>query len=301
MELRHLRYFVAVGEELHFGRAAVRVGIAQPPLSQAIRRLEGELNVELLHRTKRRVELTDAGRQFLAQAHAILGQVENATREAQRAGRGEVGRLSVGVVYWADVSIYRIIRTFTDRYPEVGLEIQNRNTPDQFAELHEGRLHAGFVAMPPKDPTLVGRLVKREALVVAFPEGHRFARMAKVPLGELATESYTGFPRRIAPVPYDIIAGLCRKAGFTLSVRHEADHVDSVLGLISAGIGVSVVPSSYQQVRRPGILYRPLPEQDMPLQIVVAWRRDSTLPVLRKFLDVVRESTAENVRSRRAR
>jgi DNA-binding transcriptional LysR family regulator len=175
------------------------------------------------------------------------------------------------------------------------VELQNRNTPDQFVELREGRLHVGFVAMPPQDPTLVGRLVMRESLVVAFPEGHRFARFAKVPLGELADEPYTGFPRRIAPVPYDIISGLCRKAGFTLNVRHEADHVDSVLGLISAGIGVSVVPASYQQVHRPGIRYRPLPDSDMPLQIVVAWRRDNTLPALQKFLDVVRERTAQLV------
>ena len=301
MELRHLRYFVAVGEELHFGRAASRVGIAQPPLSQQIRQLEAELGVQLLRRTKRHVELTDAGRAFLAQAHIILGQVEEAAREARRAVRGEVGRLVVGVVYWADASIYRIIRTFTDRYPDVRLEIQNRNTPDQFTELAEDRLHVGFVALPPHDPAFVGRLVRREALVVAFPEGHRFARFSSIPLRELASEPYTGFPRHIAPVPYDAIAGLCRKGGFTLNVRHEADHVDSVLGLVSAGIGVSLVPASYQQVHRPGIRYRPLADVAMKLQIVLAWRRDNTLPVLHRFLDVVREATAVAMREQRAR
>src|SRR5262249_13301398 len=258
MELRHLRHFLAVAEELHFGRAAARVGIAQPPLSQSIRRLEAELGVELLHRTKRRVEITDAGQAFLAQVRSILTQVEAAFREARRAGRGELGRLSVGVVYWADVSIYRIIRAFTDRYPDVRLDIQNLHTPEQLVELRDGLLHAGFIATPVRDPIFVGRLVKRESLLVAFAEGHRFTRLSKVPLREIAEEAYTGFPRRVAPVPYDTIAAICQKAGFTLNVRHEADHVDSVLGLIAAGIGVSLVPASYHHLLPPALLYPPL-------------------------------------------
>lgn len=289
MELRHLRYFVAVAEELHFGRAALRLGIAQPPLSQQIRALEAELGVQLLERTKRRVDLTDAGRRFLHDARATLRQAEHAAATARRASEGESGRLSIGVVPWVDFTrVPRVIRDFSTRHPHVHLEVHGLNGAEQTEALRLGRIHVGF-SRPPIDPrTQDSERVLAEPLVVAFPEGHRFEASARVPIRSLADEPYILLPRQRAPHYFDRIAALFRHAGFGLRVTHEADHPYTVLGLVAAGMGVSLVPASLATVLRLPVAYRPLRPSGPRLETVLTWRRADASPVLRAFLEVVR-------------
>lgn len=292
MELRHLRYFIAVAEELHFGRAALRLGIAQPPLSQQIRRLEERLQISLLRRTKRNVQLTEAGRVFLREARATVAQAERAALLAQRANRGEIGQLSVGFVLWADyTSLPRIIRTFGDRYPEVELELHSLTSREQDSALRNGSIHLGITRPPVDGDSLVTEPLLSEPLVVAFPRGHRFTAYTRIPWGELAGEAYIAFSRERAPTYDAVIAQACRETAITLRVRHEADHPQTILALVEAGIGVSLVPASVTRIRRPGIAHRGLRPVGPPLRTIVAWQRNNELPLVKSFLDVVREFT----------
>ena len=175
MELRHLRYFLAVAEELHFGRAAARLHISQPPLSQQIRRLEKELQAPLFHRTKRHVELTNAGRVFLGDARALVAQAEQAAGNAQRASRGEIGQLLVACDLWADfLNGASIIRLFARRHPDVEVELRDLTAPEQMAALEGGRIHVGILRPPVQSKALMSERLLSESLVVAFPQGHRF-------------------------------------------------------------------------------------------------------------------------------
>src|SRR5262249_53585765 len=169
MELRHLRYVIAVAEELHFGRAAERLNMSQPPLSQQIRLLEEELGVKLFHRTKRQVQLTDAGVRFIEEARQILAQVDHATRVASRADNGEIGYLIVGTVTSEKRILIDTLRTFHKRYPDVHLELRSLSTPAQIMALREGRIQVGFVIQPIEEPSLAVETVAREPLVVALP------------------------------------------------------------------------------------------------------------------------------------
>src|SRR5579863_828003 len=276
MELRHLRYFVAVAEELHFGRAAERVHIAQPPLSQQIRRLEDELGVQLFDRTKRRVELTHAGRAFLREARQTLARAEQAVRAAQQAGRGEVGELAVGFVGSATYLIVPLVlKTFRHRFPKV--------------ELRLGQIQVGFFRSVSDDEALTFEWILEERLVMALPESHPLARHRRVELTKLSEDSFVLFPRAIGPGFYDLIVSQCRRAGFTPRVALEASSVQTIVGLVAAGMGVALVPASCQNFRRAGVVYKAIREPGPTVKMAVAWRRGDRSPVLRAFLEVVRE------------
>ena len=289
MELRHLRYFLAVAEELHFGRAAARVRIAQPPLSQQVRQLEQELGVALFNRTKRRVELTPAGRAFLDHARAILAETERAKRVAQRAGRGEIGRLAIGYASSADLDILpRVLRIWRERFPDVELELHALLTGAQVDALRRGRIQVGFVRLPTEETNLVVESIQRELLVVALPEGHRLARRAQVRLAELADDTMILFPRHTAPEYYDVFIGACRGAGFTPQLLHPGS-MQTNLGLVSAGLGVSLMPASIRNLRRAGVVYRPLAPPVPEVEMGMAYRRDEPSAVLPAFLETVRD------------
>lgn len=297
MELRHLRYFIAVAEELHFGRAAAKVGIAQPPLSQQIRALELEIGIMLFQRTKRRVQLTEPGRVFLEAARAALDAVERAVEAARQAGRGQVGRLAVGFVPWADFTEFpRIIRLFGERHPDVKLELDGVIATEQIAALRAGRLDVGFTRPPLSDGALLSEPLLSEPIVVVFPVGHRFAKFRRVPMVELVGESCILLARRRAPVFYDHIVALCRAAGYTLEARQEVDQPQTLIGLVAAGLGISLVPATFASVARRGVAHRWLDPPGAELQTIVAWRGDDASPVVQEFLSVVREVTAEGRR-----
>jgi DNA-binding transcriptional LysR family regulator len=298
MELRHLRYFVAVAEELHFSRAAGRLHMAQPPLSQQIRRLEQELGVALFNRTKRRVELTPAGRAFLEEARRVLEQAERAARTAQRAGRGEVGRLAIGLVPSADLDILpRVLRAWGARFPHVEIELHALLPAAQVEALLEGRIQVGFVRLPIEENGLVVESIQREPLLAALPERHRLARRTRVRLADLAGDTMLLFPRHIAPGYHDVFIGACRRAGFTPRVLHPGS-MQTNLALVSAGLGVSLLPASIRNLRRAGVVYRPLAPPVPQVEMAVAYRRGERSAVLPAFLQVLYEVVRRGRRRR---
>ena len=290
MELRHLRYFLAVAEELHFGRAAARLHISQPPLSQQIRSLEKELQAPLFHRTKRHVELTNAGRVFLGDARALVAQAEQAAGKAQRASRGEIGQLLVACDLWADfLNGASIIRSFARRHPEVEVELRDLTAMEQIAALEGGRIHVGILRPPVQSKALISERLLSETLVVAFPRGHRFKSYGRVVWSALVDEPYVLFSRRRAPAFDALVARACHDAGVSLRVKYEVEHPQTILAIVEAGLGISLVPASLQLARRAGIAYRPLSPPGPELETVIAWRRDSELPLVQAFVRVARD------------
>jgi DNA-binding transcriptional LysR family regulator len=290
MELRHLRYFLAVAEELHFGRAAARLRISQPPLSQQIQRLERELETPLFHRTKRRVELTNAGRVFLEEARALVAQAEQAAGNAQRASRGELGQLLVGSALWADLlNGASIIRLFARRYPDVEIELRDLTSAEQISALEVGHIHVGILRPPVPSKLLLSERLFSENLVVAFPQGHRLKNYSRVPWRMLAEQPYVLCSRRRAPAFDALVARACQEAGTTLRVRYEIEHPQTVLAIVAAGLGISLVPASLQMVKRPGVAYRPLWPRGPSLETAIAWRREGEQPLVHAFVEVARE------------
>lgn len=290
MELRHLRYFVAVAEELHFNRAAERLHMAQPPLSQQIKHLETELGVELFHRrTKRQVQLTEAGRVLLQAAYQILAQLEQAVCDTQRTGRGETGTLIIGftssVVY--DV-LPAILYQFRQRFPQVDLVLQELTTTQQEEALHHQRIEVGFCHPPLKDNSLRLEYILQEPLIVALPESHPLAAEATISVRSLADESFILFPRHLGPGLYDQIVNFCEQADFRPKVMQEAIQMQTIIGLISAEMGIALVPASLQNLQRVGVVYKPLQPATLQVETAMVWRSDSTSSVLREFLEVVR-------------
>jgi DNA-binding transcriptional LysR family regulator len=293
VELRHLKYFVAVAEELHFTRAAERLHIAQPPLSQQIRQLEAEFGTELLRRNRRRVELTDAGRAALEQARKTLRQAEQVVIAARRAARGELGQLRVGFSSSAPyTTLPAILRTFRARFPDVTLALHERSTEEQISLLAADAIDIGFVRLPIENApgSLILKTVLREPLVLAIPREHRFGRMRSVPLMALAKEAFLMMPRHAAPGLYDDIHALCRRVGFTPRVAQEAVQMQTIISLVSAGLGVAIVPASIRNLQREHVVYRPLTSVRVRTAMAVAYDRNNSLAVLKSFLAVVNAS-----------
>lgn len=291
MELRHLRYFITVAEELHFGRAAQRLHIAQPPLSQQIRQLEEELGVILFHRTKRSVQLTDAGQVFLEEAKQVLIQAAQAVQAAQRASRGEIGQLVVSFVSSAAYNVLpKILQAFRARFPEVNLALHELTTDKQLQGLRDGWIDVGFLRPPIEDDTLSLATIFQESLVVALPEIHPLSRQPQVPLKALINEFFILFPRPLGPKLYDQIVGLCQQAGFSPNVVQEAIQMQTIVSLVAAEIGIALVPASVQNLQRRGVIYKAIQEATPKAEIAVIWLSNDLSSVLHQFLSVVRSA-----------
>ncbi|MDZ4877157.1 MAG: Hca operon transcriptional activator HcaR [Chroococcidiopsis cubana SAG 39.79] len=290
MELRQLQYFLAVAEELNFGRAAARLGIAQPPLSRQIRQLEQELGVELFRRTKRRVELTEAGIAFVEEVRQILAQVEQGVLVAQRASRGEIGRLVVG---FEGSSTYDVIpmslKVYRERFPEVDLAVYAMTTEEQIQALLEGRIGIGFVVSPINDKRLAIETILRESLILAIPENHPLATRTSVRARELESEPFITFQRDRGCGLYDQVIAVCQRANFSPRIIQEADEMQVILGFVAAGLGVTLLSASVVQFQRPGVVYRMLQPSTPKVSLALAWRRDLTSAALQAFIEVVRE------------
>ena len=289
MELRHLRYFVAVAETLHFGQAAARLRIAQPSLSHQIRQLEDDLQVGLLHRTKRRVELTDAGRLFLQESRDIIARADRATVIARRMGSIDARRLRVGIGYCSDQSdIAALLGAFNAQHRGIQVETRTLSVPAQLAALVDGQLDIAFVRPPVSDHSLMSEVVIREALVVALPPKHRFASRSRLPLSALGNELFILPPHDVVPVFHDAVLKACRAAGFIPHAPHEADHLHMVLGLVAAGAGVALVPASASKIQHGQVTYRALHPGPERLETALAWRRDDKSPALAEFIATAR-------------
>jgi DNA-binding transcriptional LysR family regulator len=289
MELRHLRYFITVAEELHFGRAAQRLNMTQQPLSRQIRDLEIEIQVTLFHRTKRTVRLTEAGKVFLERSYLVLAQLEQAIAVTQQIGRGEVGRLAIGFVDSAMYTLLpEIVRVFREQFPAVELRLYELTTAQQIQALHHKQVDIGIVRSAISEAGLSVECFLPESLVLALPEIHPLSAQTQVSLSTLADELFILFPAKMGPVFYEQIITICQQAGFRPKVAQEAVQMQTIVGLVAAGLGIAIVPASLQNFHRSGVIYRPLQEQIPKTGLYLAWRQHDTSPVLSAFLSLTR-------------
>ena len=294
IELRPLRYFVAVAEEMHFGRAAARLHMTQPPLSQTIQALESQLGAPLFSRTRRSVALTAAGRALLPEAQRLLMQAESLPALVQRAAAGESGQLRLAFVSSADYSVLPIaLREFRSAYPAVQIDLREATSDVQLEELAAGNIDLGILIPPVPDKlkTILDYFpVLTEPLVLALPADSKLATATrKVSLKSCAGLPLIIFPRRLAPALHDQILGCFREAGLTPSIEQEAIQMQTIVGLVAAGMGIALVPQSVSNLKRPGVEYRALKEASPLVEIGLAWRRDNTSPVLQSFLDLIQK------------
>lgn len=286
-ELWQLRYFVAVAERLHFGRAAEALHISQPPLSRAIRALEERLGVLLFARTRRRVELTVEGSRLLEEARRFIGQLERSVSELRGMAAGEQGRLRVGFVSLADYGVLPdLLRRYKSARPGIALALREMLSPEQASALAAGELDFGLLLPPVAGEAALEHLVvQRERFVVALPARHRLARRrGRLAMSGLAGEPLVMIPRDIAPRLYDIVRGLAARGGFPLNVAQEAIQMQTVVSLVSSGLGISIVPASVANLGRRGVVYRELAERHPRLDLWLAWPRAPLGAAAREFV-----------------
>ncbi len=302
MELRHLRYFVTVAEELHFGRAAGKLHISQPPLSMQIRALENELGVTLFNRTQRRVSLTQAGAALLGEARHILARVEQAVLMTKRAGRGEIGELAIGFISVADYNVLPVVlREFRRRFPLVKLTLRESTTDAQIRDLLAGRIDVGFMLPPINEASLQSVPILREPLIAALPAKHPLAgRPGKLGLEKLKDAPFILFPRPYAPGLYDDIVSCCKAAGFSPQVEQEAIQMQTIVSLVSAELGVALIPASLTNLQRTGVTYKLLKGGSPLTEVHLVWRRGDELPALRVFVEVASRMAKAASRPRKA-
>jgi DNA-binding transcriptional LysR family regulator len=298
IDLRQMRSFAIVAEELHFGRAAEKLGIAQPPLSQQIRRLEAKVGCQLFDRGTRRVELTEAGRALLATARRILLEATNGMEQARRIGRGDAGILDVGFPTTVALSILpKIIRTFRERHPGIELRLSELSTTPQRDALRAGGLDVGFLREPEPDSALQMETVMMERFVAVLPATHRLAaNRATVPIAALAGEPFILFRRDIGPLLHGRILGLCGQAGFTPRIVQESLEWQTVVSLVRAGLGVSIAPQCVANLRLDGVVYKALAPSKVRTSVVMCWHKDNRRTALQRFIDVVRRVSREEQR-----
>jgi DNA-binding transcriptional LysR family regulator len=290
MELRHLRYFVAVAEELHFRRAAIRLNISQPPLSQQIQQMEEELGVILFERTNRRVELSGAGRLFLPEARATLEQADRARRIAMKAGAGELGELRLSMFPSAPLMprISAGIRDYRESFPEVTLLLHEMESRDQIAALTERRVDIAIVrnaALPAEAGDVGVQLVATDRLVVAMRTGHPLLRRrGAIALRALSGEPFVFYGPKMGDTIPQLVRNLCRHAGFEPEISQLANANSTMIGLVAAGLGIAIIPSALARLAPPDIAIRPLKETETTVSAWALWQRPAEGPLLRGLL-----------------
>lgn len=291
-DVRQLRYFIAVAETLHFGRAAAALHISQPPLSRSIAELEDRVGTRLLARTRRRVELTAEGARFLVEARRVLSQLEHAVLDVRGIAAGKTGRLRIGFVSLADYGVLpRLLKAYKASRPGVELALREMLSPEQAAALAAGELDFGLLLPPVAGVSLEHFVVQRERFVIALPARHRLAqRPGRVTLRELSEEAFVMVPRDIAPGLYDIVAALAARAGFAPRVAQEAIQMQTVVSLVSSGLGVALVPGSIANLGRRGVIYRELADPHPRLELWLAWQRSGLGAAGREFVEQARKA-----------
>lgn len=302
MELRHLRYFVAVAEELNFTRAAQRLHLGQPPLSMQIRDLEQEIGTALFERTKRRVALTEAGRRFLAHAREILARTQQATEEAQRAGRGEIGRLRVGFTSSLPYTstLADVVSTYRRDYPDVELVLREMFSVEQFTAISRGDIDVGFVRFRGLEvPAGVAtREIGGDPLRIVVNATHPLADREIVSLVELRDEGFIAYPPGTGTGLPAICRDLCRNAGFEPRVVQVAREATTQIALVASGLGVALLPAPLECVRLPRVRYLPLSDAGAFLSLAVAQREAPAGPLLATFLRVLDQIIASSLEGR---
>lgn len=285
MELRHLRYFVAVAEELNFRRAAERLHLAQPALSAQIRSLEDELNTRLLQRTTRSVRLTHAGRVLLEDARSVLAAAAQAEMRVHKADQGLIGTLRVGMIApVANAWLAGQLRPFRQNFPGVQLSLFDLTSPEQLRRIRAGELDAGLLRPPVGFPELEFRLVEESWQVLAVPVGHRLARKKQIDWKDFHGEGLVLMHPTVQHGYYDAFLAACARAGVKPLPAQYANDIQGKMWMISAGFGIAPTTATLAKVKRPGLTFRPLPPGLPPVQTVLVWRRNDDSPVLAQFI-----------------
>lgn len=287
MDIRQLTYIVAVAEELSFTRAAARLRIAQPPLSKQVRTVEQELGVSLFFRTKRVVRLTGAGKVFVFRAKRLLQELQELKQATQRAGRGEAGRIVIGFVGSVAFHFFpRALRAYRAAVPDVDIELVELKNRPMMDALRDGKVDVAFMRPFFEDENIAMHPVLEERLVAVLPAAHRLAGRQRISICDLAKEPFVTATPSPAPSFYAFIMGICERTGFQPKVVQEATDIQNVVGLVAAGMGVSIVPDSIKRLRIEGVKYCDLHDVKESGRVVVAWRRDDRSEVLKRFLEL---------------
>jgi DNA-binding transcriptional LysR family regulator len=294
MEFRQLRYFLAVAEHLHFTEAAAHLGIAQPPLSQQILKLEREIGTKLFIRHPRRVELTEAGRLLQESARRIVEDAQLALTEVQNAGRGESGHLSLG---FAGSTVFHplvatVMQNYRNAYPRVVISCEESNSSALLDKVSEGHVDAALVRLPLHCRDLVVQPLVKEDMLAVLPANHRLNRRRRIDLASLADDSFIFFPRPIGPDLYDSIIAACRSAGFSPSVSMESPQISSTANLVAAGFGVALIPASIRQIHAEGVSYQELLGKPLHTSIALVHRQREKAPTVLNFVKVLRKAAS---------
>jgi DNA-binding transcriptional LysR family regulator len=289
MELRHLRYFLAVAEESSFTKAALKVGIGQPPLSMQIRNLEEEIGVELFRRGSHGVELSEAGHAFMVHARQTLDEAQKAVRAAQQIGRGDAGQLRMGFTTSAAFNpvVSLSIQAFRERYPAVEVSLMEANSAHLFTHLEDGRLDAAFV----RPSSLIAdslelRHFPSEPMKIVIPRSHPLASRRALPLSALAQDPFIMFPRSNGVALYDEVIRACRESGFEPMINQQAPQLSSLVNLVAAGLGVSVVPEAIAQIKLDGVRYLDIRGPRPLAKLAFAYARDKSA-IVSNFLNML--------------
>ena len=297
MELRHLRYFIAVAEELHFTRAAERLHIGQPPLSHAIQVLEADVGALLFERTKRSVRMTEAGKLYLIDARRILALADQAAQTARRAHRGEAGELRIGFTFSTPLTplFATVINRYRQQFPAVSLTLHEMATQGQVEALHQRRLDLGFVR-PPEDADTAGialSSLREDRLVVVLPRAMALARQKEIHMAQLKDLPFVMYPANAGTGIYPQIFRLCREAGFVPRIGQVAGEASTIIGLVAAGSGVSVLPASFDRIRMDGVCYRQIADVGASTQLLLAQLEDERSPLVDAFVALARAAAGE--------
>jgi DNA-binding transcriptional LysR family regulator len=296
MDFQSLQDFIVVAEELHFGRAAKRLNIVQPALSRRIQKLEEGLRFQLFQRNNRRIQLTAAGNVFLAEARSLLASLAAAVLAGQRASEGKTGWINIGFIGSAILDLLpAILRTFRKQAPQVELMLSDLTTVEQIQRLQQRRIHVGFTRGPvaPQEVGLVFEIVAREPLAVALPQHHPLAKRARIRTASLAKEGFIVFPNHPMSTWDVLVHDICRAAGFEPNVVQRTVQIQTAISLVSAGIGISLVPVTAKNLTQKGVVYRRL-EEKTTADLLVVYREDETSPAVLHFLSTTRDVARRN-------
>nr|WP_285873928.1 LysR family transcriptional regulator [Halalkalibacter oceani] len=295
--MRQLLYFTVVAEELHFGRAAMRLQMTQPPLSQQILQLEKELGVKLFERSKRHVELTNAGHVFLQEVRQVLTRLDEAKAAAIRAQSGMTGRLVIGFIGSATFDILPVIvRGFQEQFPAIDLILHEMHTPRQIEAFHNKEIDIGFVRPPIFDPLLSLLSVYQETGIAVVPKSHPFAQRASISMNELSSEQFIMVEREIWPSWHDDIIAKCHEAGFSPITRQVVKEIQTVIGLVASGLGISIVPRSTSNFHTHDVTYVKIKQEAPRVEMSLAWRTDNHSTIVKQFLTTATELIKANER-----
>jgi DNA-binding transcriptional LysR family regulator len=294
MELRHLRYFLALAEELNFTRAAKRLSIAQPPLTRQIRQLEQEMGIELIDRSSYRIELTRAGAAFAGEIARILGELRVAVAHAKRTARGALSQVRVGFTESASFNplVTTAFRSFRAKHPEIEVSLEERQSLELCKGLREERIDVAFVRPPLKNQAGIALdILQEEDMLVVVPNTHRLAGARLVDLQDLEKESFILYPRAVRPGLADAVVAACERAGFSPRIEQYAPQLSATINLVAASLGISIVPQSMRGLQPNAVAYIPIRGRPVQAQLGVAFRMDETSAAVLQFIRLAKSIT----------